>query len=142
AGRAEAVGKGGRVACQDARCQESGGDQRFARHQILSALNGVPRTDTTGAVGQTLYLQLLPEDTITYCPALHASLATALGREVHPESAVAAASERNRLQAFLQKREGAALMLTGTEERRQASLVHVKNITSRWKLLNITAGPG
>src|SRR5262245_25327669 len=90
-----------------------------ARHQILSALNGVPRTDTTGAVVQTLYLQLLPEDTITYCPALAASLATALGREFHPQPAVAAASERNRLQAFLQKREGAALMLTGTEERRQ-----------------------
>jgi len=90
-----------------------------ARHQILSALNGVPRTDTTGAVVQTLYLQLLPEDTITYCPALAASLATALGRELYPRSAVAAASEKNRLQAFLQRPEGAALMLTGTEERRQ-----------------------
>jgi len=36
-----------------------------ARHQILSALNSVPRTDTTGAVVQTLYLLMLPEDTTT-----------------------------------------------------------------------------
>ena len=50
-----------------------------ARHQILSALNSVLRTDTTSAVVKTLYLLMLPEDTIIYCPPLAASLATALG---------------------------------------------------------------
>src|SRR5262245_57081745 len=93
-----------------------------ARHQILSALNSVPRTETTGAVVQTLYLLMLPEDTITYCPALAGSLAEALGREFYPKSTTAAATEKRRLQDFLQKREGAALMLTGTEERRQRVL--------------------
>jgi hypothetical protein len=63
------------------------------RHQILSALNGVPRTDTTGAVVQTLYLLLLPEDIITYCPALAESLAKALGREFYPQSVRTAAAD-------------------------------------------------
>jgi hypothetical protein len=93
-----------------------------ARHQILSALNSVPRTDTTGAVVQTLYLPLLPEDIITYCPALAESLAKALGREFYPQSVRIAAAEKERLQAFLQRPEGLALMLTGTEERRQRVL--------------------
>src|SRR5262245_16117648 len=93
-----------------------------ARHQILSALNSVPRTDTTGAVVQTLYLLLLPEDTITYCPPLAESLAKALAREFYPQSAITAAAEKERLQAILQRPEGAALMLTGTEERRQRVL--------------------
>jgi Domain of unknown function (DUF4781) len=88
-----------------------------ARHQILSALNSVPRTDTTSAVVKTLYLLMLPEDTIIYCRPLAESLATALGREFHPQSAVAAASDKGRLQAFLQTPQGAALMLTGTERR-------------------------
>jgi hypothetical protein len=95
-----------------------------ARHQILSALNSVPRTDTTGAVVQTLYLRMLPEDTITYCPPLAESLAKALAREFYPRSelAITAAAEKERLQAFLQRPKGAALMLTGTEERRQRVL--------------------
>jgi hypothetical protein len=93
-----------------------------ARHQILSALNSVPRTDTTGAVVQTLYLLMLPEDTTIYCTPLAESLAKALGREFNPGSPIAAASDKNRLQAFLQKPQGAALMLTGTEERRQRVL--------------------
>src|SRR5262245_59625260 len=73
-----------------------------ARHQILSALNSVPRTDTTGAVVQTLYLLILPEDTLTYCPPLAGSLAEALGREFYPQpqSVTAAATEKRRLQAF------------------------------------------
>ena len=95
-----------------------------ARHQLLSALNSVPRTDTTSAVVQTLYLLMLPEDTIIYCPPLAASLATALGREFYPQPQLArtAAAEKERLQAFLQRPEGAALMLTGTQERRQRVL--------------------
>ena len=93
-----------------------------ARHQILSALNSVSRTDTTGAVVQTLYLRLLPEDIFTYCPPLAESLAIALGREFYPQLARTAAAEKVRLQAFLQKPEGLALMLTGTEERRQRVL--------------------
>jgi len=93
-----------------------------ARQQLLSALNSVPRTDTTGAVVQTLYLLMLPEDTIIYCPPLAASLATALGREFYPQLARTAAAEKARLQAFLQRPEGAALMLTGTQERRQRVL--------------------
>ena len=95
-----------------------------ARQQLLSALNSVPRTDTTGAVVQTLYLLMLPEDTIIYCPPLAASLATALGREFYPQPELArtAAAEKERLQAFLQRPEGAALMLTGTQERRQRVL--------------------
>ena len=95
-----------------------------ARHQLLSALNSVPRTDTTSAVVQTLYLLMLPEDTIIYCPPLAASLATALGREFYPQPQLArtAAAEKERLQAFLHRPEGAALMLTGTQERRQRVL--------------------
>ena len=56
-----------------------------ARHQLLSALNSVPRTDTTSAFVKTLYLLMSPEDTIIYCPPLAASLATALGREFYPQ---------------------------------------------------------
>ena len=95
-----------------------------ARHQLLSALNSVPRTDTTSAFVQTLYLLMLPEDTIIYCPPLAASLATALGREFYPQPQLArtAAAEKERLQAFLHRPEGAALMLTGTQERRQRVL--------------------
>src|SRR5262245_17764221 len=95
-----------------------------ARHQILSALNSVPRTDTTGAVVQTLYLLMLPEDTITYCPPLAESLAKALAREFYPQPQLArtAAAEKERLQKLMQRPEGAALMLTGTEERRQRVL--------------------
>ena len=96
-----------------------------ARHQLLSALNiSVPRTDTTSAFVKTLYLLMLPEDTIIYCPPLAASLATALGREFYPQPQLGrtAAAEKARLEAFLQRPEGAALMLTGTQERRQRVL--------------------
>ena len=94
------------------------------RHQLLSALNSVPRTETTSAFVKTLYLRILPEDTITYCPPLAASLATALGREFYPQPQLArtAAAEKERLQRFLLDPEGAALMLTGTEDRRQRVL--------------------
>jgi len=95
-----------------------------ARHQLLSALNSVPRTDTTSAFVKTLYLLMSPEDTIIYCPPLAASLAMALGREFYPQPQLGrtAAAEKARLEAFLQRPEGAALMLTGTQERRQRVL--------------------
>ena len=101
-----------------------------ARHQLLSALNSVPRTDTTSAFVKTLYLLMLPEDTIIYCPPLAASLATALGREFYPQPQLGrtAAAEKARLQAFLQRPEGAALMLTGTQERRQRVLGTLQKI--------------
>ena len=89
------------------------------RHQLLSALNSVPRTATTSAVVKTLYLLLLPEDTIIYCRPLAESLAEALAREEQPQSVAAAAAEKNRYRDFLLRPEGAALMLTGTEEKRQ-----------------------
>ena len=101
-----------------------------ARHQLLSALNSVPRTDTTSAFVKTLYLLMLPEDTIIYCPPLAASLAMALGREFYPQPQLGrtAAAEKERLQAFLHRPEGAALMLTGTQERRQRVLGTLQKI--------------
>src|SRR5260221_8036999 len=67
---------------------------------------------------------MLPERPITYCRPLAASLATALGREFYPQPELArtAAAEKERLQAFLERPEGAALMLTGTEDGRQRVL--------------------
>jgi uncharacterized protein DUF4781 len=94
-----------------------------AHHQLLSALNSVPRTDTTGAMVQTLYLQIHPED-IKNCSALAASLAKALGREFNPQPHLGrtAAAEKDRLQAFLQNPDGAALMLGGSDKRKQRVL--------------------
>lgn len=94
-----------------------------ARHQLLSALNSVPRTETTGAIVPTLYLQIRPED-IKNCPALAASLAKALAREFYPQPHLGrtAGAEKDRLQAFLQTPDGAELMLGGSDERKQRVL--------------------
>jgi hypothetical protein len=94
-----------------------------ARHQLVSALNSVPRTETIGAIVQTLYLQIRPED-IKNCPALAASLAKALAREFYPqpEFGRTVAAEKDRLQAFLQNSDGRELMLGGSDERKQRVL--------------------
>jgi hypothetical protein len=92
---AQALGDGGR--------QDAGLRMSPARHQVLSALNGAPRTPTTHTIVENLYMQIEPRD-LTMAPGLAHAMAVAVAREWYPDDKVKAGLEAARLEALMQGR--------------------------------------